>query len=355
MGQSPVTCCSEPCSAQPVQKIHPVTVAECVNRRGKQNFAAMRSINRADTFDSTLAEQEELVPLPRVSERRLSQTSWQQALLTPVMPSLLPQSKHYASRFMGGNEASSDLSNLMAPAQTYHLTRATGDSLQPSAADMSHPLQPSWPQVPTATGVAARTQPSFTEIPALACANHSTTLPPCQHIVDMAVLDNATNPESDEEPKRERSALTQWYEGASESHSVSLHDVPESHGVSLGDVNYSFTCDADADCCIRREAKSLTCWYEDVLSNASTLGTFSEIGDSDEGSCITHSSCSEGLEQQTRAETSDRFSQDCESQTMMGKTHKFISKRTNQVLSHRPTSIETEVFFLFDPSATEDN
>jgi hypothetical protein len=337
MGQAPVTCCSEPCSAQPVQMIPPVIATECVHRNGKQGFAAMKSIARADIFASAYAEKDERLPLSKASVLgRLGKTSWQKEQpLTPELPTLLPQRKNHGSLVLGGKESSSDLSRFVPPPQPSFVARAKGDSLQPSVAE--DPWKQSWPRAP---------------------------------VLDMTLLDHA--PEAEEGPKRAKSALTQWYDGASETPIVSLCDVREDHSISLGDV-IGFPCDADTATCVRREATTLTCWYGDVDSNASTLASPSEPGDSDEGSCRTHSSFGEspertwylapGLKQQSRFDdTSDGCRQEWTLQewrshaTELARTNDLAHKRTDRVEPRcRPTSIETEVFFLFDPSFVADN
>lgn len=311
--------------------------------------------------DSAFVEQEQLLPLHRRSIRKTSHIpclprSREARLQAP----LSPVGKQHAPLL----EASSDQDNLACPLQpTFFLVGPTCAALQPPPADETCALEPSWPlaQVPAASGfkhsAPARTQPSFQEIPGLPCADDgsSTMSSPCHNDTGMAMRDNGISlvfdKEADEEQKCQRRAsktLTQWYgerDASLADVNVSLTCANESLNASLVDVNDSLSCDGDEDTsfCARREAKSLTHWYGDSLSNASTHGALSDIGDSDAGSCITY-----------LAETSDGFSQEYQSRTLLVKNHELSHERTSQaVRSQRPTSIETEVFFLFDSPAIE--
>lgn len=157
--------------------------------------------------------------------------------------------------------------------------------------------------------------------------------------------------EADEELKCQRRAsktLTQWYGERDVSLAdvnVSLTCANESLNASVVGVNDSLKSEGDEDTsfCVRRMAKSLAHWYGDSSSTASTYGALSDIGDSDAGSCITY-----------LVETSDGFSQESQSRTLLVQNHELSHERTSQaVRSQRPTSIETEVFFLFDSPAIE--
>jgi len=239
-------------------------------------------VKQEDMLGAAWAEQEEPLPLPRMSERRMRRTYWE-----ATQPTVASSGDH--GRLAVPQQPSFSVGASMHAMSTNSMPTPWHPSAEilPAYIDidsMSFPLQGSWPQEPSVTFQAS--------------VDVSSTVQP--------QLDN-------------------------------------------GAAQLPFVDDLEELRCERRATKSLTHWYEDELSNVSTLAAASEDSESDATSCSSPC-CSNA------ADCGDWPEHIVETQSLVAKTHRFSHKRSKPVfIKSHASAVQTEVFFLFDPSAVGDD